>query len=114
MSDAFNEFDSRLKRIDRSRSRMKNGYVTVVDRDGLIVTRPKRRKASMPWRGLLLLICGFLGFKALLMANMGFGNYLDRVAKLNQGGLVEQAGAFVMQPDPISENLAIQLRPYLK
>ncbi|MEC7963664.1 MAG: hypothetical protein VX083_01170 [Pseudomonadota bacterium] len=114
MSDAFNEFDDRLRRIDKSRARLKNGYVTVVDRDGLIVVRPKRRRASFPWRGLVFLICGFLGFKALLMASMGFGNYQDRVAKLHEGGLVEVAGGYLMQPDPVSEYLAIQMRPYLK
>ena len=114
MSDAFNEFDDRLRRIDKNRARMKQGYVTVVNRDGLIVTRPRRRRASMPWRGFVFLICGFLGFKALLMASMGFGNYIDRVQKLEQGGVVEIAGAYLMRPDPISEYLALKLRPYLK
>jgi hypothetical protein len=114
MSDAFNEFDERLRRIDENRGRRKNGYVTTVSRDGLIVVRAKARRASFPWRGFLFLTLGFLGFKALLMAGMGFGNYQDQVDKLRQGGLVEYAGSYVMQADPVSEYMAIKLRPYLK
>ena len=114
MSDAFNEFDARLRSIDKKRSRLKQGYVTVVDRDGLIVTKPRRRRPSFPWKGVALLVLGFFGFKALLMAHLGFGNYADRVAKLEQGGLVEWAGSKLMQQDPLSIYLAREFRVWLK
>lgn len=114
MADAFNEFDQRLRRIDRKRSRIKRGYVTVVDRDGLIVTKPRRRRPSFPWKGISILIFGFIGFKALLMAHLGFGVYHDRVETLSEGSMVEVAGAVVMTADPVSTYVAIQLRPYLK
>lgn len=114
MADAFNEFDERLRRIDRKRKRLRRGYVTVVGRDGLIVTRPRRMRRSVPARGIAILVVGFLGFKALLMAHLGFGVYLDRVEDLAKGGMVEQGGALLMTPDPVSQFLAIQLRPYLK
>ena len=114
MSDAFNEFDDRLRRINEKNVRMKGGYVTTVNRDGLIVVRPQRKRSVLPWRGFLFLILGFIGFKTLLMAGLGFGNYQDRVDALNAGGIVERAGAYLMQPDPISHTLAIQVRPYLR
>ncbi|WP_323785647.1 hypothetical protein [Thalassovita sp.] len=114
MADTFREFDKRLSRIDRKRSRMKRGYVTVVGRDGLIVTKPRRARRRLPLRGILLLVLGFVGFKAILLAHLGFGIYQDRVESLQGGGLVEQAGAIVMAPDPVSEFMAIRLRPYLK
>ncbi|SEP74813.1 hypothetical protein [Thalassovita taeanensis] len=114
MADAFNEFDQRLRRIDRSRARLKHGYVTIVDRDGLIVTRPRRVRRGVPLRGLFLLALGFLGFKALLMAHLGFGIYDDRVRGLQDGPAVEQLGAVVMQSDPVSAYIAQQIRPYLR
>lgn len=114
MADTFNEFDDRLRRIDRKRARLRRGYVTVVDRDGLIVTKPRRARRALPLRGTFFLVLGFLGFKALLMAHLGSVVYLDRVENLRDGGLVEQVGAVFMAPDPVSENLAARLRPYLK
>ncbi|MFY0680610.1 MAG: hypothetical protein JXR13_08575 [Thalassovita sp.] len=114
MADAFNEFDDRLRRIDTKRTKMKRGYVTVVDRDGLIVTKARRKRMAFPWTGILMLVVGFVGFKALLMAHLGFGVYQDRVQLLADGSLVEVAGAMVMKPDPVSTFLAIQARPYLK
>lgn len=114
MSEAFNEFDERLRNISRKRARTKNGYVTVVGRDGLILLKPRQRRASFPWKGVMLLGVGFIGFKALLMAHLGFGNYQDRVTELENGGLVEMAGAVIMHQDPLSVYLAKELRPFLK
>ncbi|WP_373051104.1 hypothetical protein, partial [Thalassovita aquimarina] len=96
------------------RTRLRRGYVTVVGRDGLIVTKPRRMRRRFPVRGIMLLALGFMGFKALLMAHLGFGIYLDRVENLQKGGMVEQAGAVLMAPEPVSQLLAVQLRPYLK
>ncbi|MCG7493225.1 hypothetical protein [Thalassobius sp. Cn5-15] len=115
MSDAFNEFDNRLRRIDEKNARLKeNGFVTTVNRDGLIVVRPQRKRSVLPWRGLLFLLLGFIGFKTLLLAGIGFATYQERVDDLYAGGVVERAGAFLMQPDPISESLALKVRPYLR
>lgn len=114
MSDSFQAFDSRLQAIARKRAKMERGYVGTVSNNGLIVFRPKRRRAAIPVRGLVYILAGFVIFKAVIMAHLGFPLYEDRLAQLAQGSFVEQAGAFAMQPDRLSEMLAVELRPLLR
>ena len=64
--------------------------------------------------GLVWLYVGFFFlFKAFLMANLGLGVYEERVARLGQGTVVEQAGGWVMQPDPVSVAIAEQISSVL-
>ena len=114
MSDSFQGFDARLKRIDRKHAKLANGYTARVSRDGLIIFRPKRRKPSISLRGIALLIVGFLCFKGIVMAHLGGTVYEDRLAALKEGTIVEQAGAFVMQGDPVTVYVAEKLRPFLR
>ncbi len=114
MSDAYSGFDSRLRKIDRKRARLANGYKSKVSKDGLIVFKPKRRQAGFPLRALVLLIIGFFVFKGMIMAHIGTSLYEQRVAALMEGTLVEQAGAYVMQTDPVTERIAQKLRPFLQ
>ena len=114
MSNAFQGFDTRLKRISRNRARMAQGYVGQVGRDGLIVFRPKRRSGGFPIKGLMLLVLGVFCFKGLILAHLGEQIYETRVASLAEGSVVEQAGAFVMQADPISLAIAQKVRPLVK
>lgn len=114
MSDAFQGFDSRLKSIGRKRTRLAQGYVSKVGKDGLIVFRPKRRTGGFPLRGLLYVVLGFTFFKAVIIAHLGVALYDDRLARLSEGSIVEQAGAVVMQADPISLMLSAYLRPALR
>lgn len=114
MGDAFQDFDSRLKTIGRKRTRLAQGYVSQVGKDGLIVFRPKRRKTRIPLRGLFYMAIGFMFFKAVIVAHLGLPLYADRLAQLSQGSVVEQAGAIAMQPDPVSVWMAAYLRPILR
>ena len=99
MAQAKVPFDKRLKRIVRNHDRMAQGYVKVVTADGLIVARPRVYKPRFPLKGLaVLLFAGFL-FKGFVFASLGQGTYADRVASLENGSVMEQAGAWVMQPD---------------
>jgi hypothetical protein len=99
MAQANVPFDKRLKRIVRRHDRMANGVVTSVTADGLIVARPRVYRPRFPLKGLLaLVVTGFL-FKGFLYAALGGVAYEQRVAGLNDGSFVEQAGAWVMQPD---------------
>lgn len=111
--DGFANFDARLKKIDRTRSRMVGGYSAQVTKQGLIVFRPKRRRTGFSVRGLAFLILGFFLFKGVVLAHLGQTVFDQRVAALNTGTVVEQAGAFVMQSDPVSVQIANQLRPFL-
>lgn len=114
MTNTYEGFDARLKRIDRSRTRLANGYSAKVTKDGLIVFRPKRRARGFSLRGLVFLVAGFFVFKAMILAHLGQTVYDQRVTALQTGTVVEQAGAYVMQNDPVSATIAQYLRPFLK
>lgn len=114
MSDAFHDFDVRLKRIDRNHARMARGYSGRMTKDGLIVFRPKRRQVGFPVRGLFLLVVGFICFKGLIIAHLGAATFEQRAAALGEGTYVEQAGAVIMQPDPVSSGIAAKLSPYFR
>lgn len=114
MTDAFQGFDTRLKSIKRKRLRLERGYVSKVGKDGLIVFRPKRHRPSVPLRGVVYLVLGFVFFKSVILAHLGGAVYEDRLAQLSNGNLIEQAGAVVMQPDPLSTMLAGKIRPALR
>lgn len=114
MSDAFQEFDTRLKTIGRKRTKLARGYVSKVGKDGLIIFRPKRRKAGIPLRGLVYMLFGFMFFKAVIIAHLGLPLYGDRLAQLSEGSVIELAGSVVMQPDPVSLTMASYLRPLLR
>ena len=113
MTDTRNGFGNRLKHVERKHAKMARGYDCKVARDGLIVFKPKRRKAHFPWKGLTLLFVGLLGFKGLVIAHTGSDTYSQRVAELSNGAVYERAGAVVLQIDPVSEAIATKIKPYL-
>lgn len=95
-------FDKRLKRIVRRHDKMANGVVKSVSSDGLIVVKPRLYRPRFPLKGLLaVLFLGFL-FKGFLFAYLGEAEYLERVATLQGGTVLEQAGGWVMQPDLVT------------
>ena len=103
MAQANVPFDKRLKRIVRRHDKMSNGVVRTVNSDGLIVARPRLYKPRFPLKGLsIVLFLGFL-FKGFLFAYLGEIDYVERVATLQGGSVMEQAGAWLMQPDPATE-----------
>lgn len=100
------QFNSRLKSIVRRHDRMKHGVAHVMTRDGLIVARPRRRMPSFPLGGVLtLLVTAFL-FKGLMYFSAGALAYADRVASLQDGNMMERAGAWVLQADPATVMVA--------
>lgn len=114
MSDATRHFNARLRRIDTHRARLKHGYIGKVRPDGLIVFTPRRRRRAIPWRGLLYLVLGFVFFKAVVLAHLGAVTFEARVAQLADGHAFEQAGAAIMQPDPLTRWMAGYLAPVLR
>ena len=115
MTNAYDSFDKRLRRIGRTRARMARGYSSAVSKDGLIVFRPGREnRGGFPIRGLLLLAVGFFCFKALIIAHLGETIFSERVSTLATGSVVEQGGALIMQADPVSLTLAKYVRPLVQ
>ena len=98
----FNEFERRMRRINRRHSKLSQGYVTAVNSDGLVVAKPQRRSARGTLRGVALIVIVVMLFKGFLHAQLGAQAYEDRVEALAAGTMIEKAGAFAMAADPIT------------
>ena len=102
MAAAKKVFDKRLKNIQRKHDRLAQGSIRTINSDGLIVVKPRMYKPMFPLKGLLaILFIGFL-FKGFLFAYLGEDAYVERVVALREGTVMEQAGAWVMSPDPVT------------
>jgi hypothetical protein len=108
------QFDERLRHLASKHRAMSHGYVTRMQPDGLIIAKPRRRQVRISGRSIFLFVAAFIGFKAFLVANLGPQAYDDRLARLQAGTVVEQAGAFAMQPDPLTMYFAKQIGPILR
>ena len=110
MADAnYARFSKRVRAIEQRHQRLSSGYVRLEERDGLLVPVERvRLHRGLPLRGLTLALSGFLVFKGFLLAYLGPVTYLDRVAILDQGSVVEKFGAWLMGVDPISFWIADQ------
>ena len=114
MADAqLQSFGKRLGRISKRRGKLANGYVTVVNSDGLLVAQPKRTSLRFPWRAVAVTALLFFVFKGLLMASLGEAEYSERALSLQAGTPVEQVGGWVMQPDPMTLWIAEQFKSIL-
>lgn len=114
MSKKQIQFDERLRLLARKHRAMSHGYVTRMQPDGLIVAHPRRHSIRISKRSIFLFIAAFILFKGFLVANLGPQTYDDRLARLQAGTVVERAGAFVMQPDPLTMYVANQIGPILR
>lgn len=111
MSDAnYARFNQRLHEIESRHSRRSSGFVRLTERNGILapVERARARK-GLPVRGIVLSLLAFLGFKGFLMAYLGAITYVDRVAQLEAGNIVEQMGAWAMRADPVTLWIADQI-----
>ncbi|MCW1952383.1 MAG: hypothetical protein KIH44_013565 [Octadecabacter sp.] len=105
--------DKRLNKVVRNHERMKrNGVVHRVGKDGLIRSRPRLVRPYFPLKGALLIAVLFFAFKALLFAQLGEGNYAQKVEQLRAGTMIEKAGAVLMQPEPLTVELGRSLKQF--
>jgi len=113
--EQFDRFDQRLERIGRAQRNRKQGYTAVISHDGLITLKAKpRKRRTLPIKGIVLMVFGVIGFKALMLTHLGPQAYNGRVEKLQTGTMVEQAGAIVMGADPVTRWIAQQIRPMFR
>ncbi|MEO0390600.1 MAG: hypothetical protein AAF218_06620 [Pseudomonadota bacterium] len=106
MLETKDHFNSRLRGLNRKHTAMRNGYVTQLRGDGLIVITPRRARRGMPMKGMLLLAIGFFAFKAFVLISIGDASYEARLQSLRAGTMAEQAGAWALQVDPVTAALA--------
>ena len=116
MVDSHAQFIQRLRKMGLSRQRSPNQRVSAVIDAGVlgVVPRPHGRRDLPPLRGIVLLAVGFIGFKTLMLAAVGPATYADRLAKLEGGTIVEQAGALLLAIDPVTAGLAKFTGPILR
>jgi hypothetical protein len=109
------DFNERVNGVEQKQSKLlRRGYTTRVDRNGIIIAKPKPRRFHFPVRGLLLLVVGFVCFKAFMLAANGPDTYQDRLATLQSGNAVEVLGARVLSVDPATQLIADKLGPLLR
>lgn len=108
------QFKKRLRALQRKNRAMERGFTTQLRADGLLMVKPKRRPWAISPRSLFFFLAAFVCFKGFALSQVGQVTYDAQVADLAQGTLVEQAGAFVMQSDPLSEFVASHIRNFIK
>lgn len=106
-------FEARMGKINRRHQKLQRGYVMSVGHDGLIIAEPRERRMSVPWRGILFILTGFLLVKGMMLAQVGAESYQARVDRLAAGNQVEKVGAYVLHADPITVWIADQVAPWL-
>ena len=111
MADAqMQKFGKRLKGIEKRRDKLAQGFVTVVNSDGLLVAHPRRTSFRFPWRAVAIVAVLFFLFKGFVMAGLGEAEFAERAITLQAGTPVEQVGGWVMQPDPVTLWIAEQFK----
>ncbi len=107
MSDTFSQFEKRLDSLERKHRELSKGYVAKINPDGLITVAPKpSKRTGLTVRVIVLIAVGFITFKALALAIIGFPIYETRLEGLAEGSMIEQTIAWVMQIDPVSQSIA--------
>ncbi|MCT4554097.1 MAG: hypothetical protein N4A53_05365 [Pelagimonas sp.] len=114
MDESQRAFVKRHQALQKKHARLSKGYITKMDRSGLITHQPDSKVAGMGLRLAMIAIAGFLMFKGFVLAGLGEDQYLTHLAALQQGSGFEQAGAFLMQIDPASAGLATLLQPMVQ
>ncbi|NOD77129.1 MULTISPECIES: hypothetical protein [unclassified Ruegeria] len=107
------EFNQRVNRLNKKHQKMSRGYRATMRKDGLVVMKPQRVSSAVPVRVLLFTLVAFFVFKAFLLSHLGPTGYQYRIDSLSEGTKVEQAGAWVMQIDPVSQALSQQMNKLL-
>lgn len=105
MADSIDDFETRIGRISAQRGASRKGVRLHVDKNGLITARP-RRSFVVPLRSLLLLLVVLTGFKVAALAQLGPQKYSENLTALAEGTIVEQAGAALLMPGPVTEFIA--------
>ncbi|UWR10413.1 hypothetical protein [Sulfitobacter mediterraneus] len=108
MVETHDHFVNRLEMLGEKHAKMTRGYGTKISTSGLIVIEPKeeRRNWGLPVKVVSLTLLGFLGFKVFMLAAIGAETYNERLAKLENGTIIEKAGAIALSVDPLTAMLA--------
>ena len=102
----FDEFERRMRRINRRHSKLSHGFVTQITDDGLVVAKPSKPRGYALVRGAFLLLLVMVIFKGFLHSNLGAVAYQAQVETLRGGNTIEQIGALAMTADPVTLSIS--------
>ena len=116
MVETHDHFVDRLEALGRKHEKMTHGYYVKLDKNGLLVATPRRpsRRGLGLMKLLVLVAVGLVAFKTFTLAAYGPVTYNDRLSHLENGTLIEQAGAKVLTIDPVTAALADSVGPILR
>lgn len=106
MSDTYGQFQTRCDGLQRKHSALAKGYTAKLGDDGLITLVPRRRRSYITARLIAGTIAGVIAFKSLALALIGPIGYQERIDALAAGTTYETVAAWIMQPDPVSSQIA--------
>ena len=101
------EFYSRVRRIEKARAK---GFG--FEAAGTLGRSFYHKQGSSRhgWlKPLILLMVGFFGLKAVIVHNVGSEVYQARVAGMEEGEQFARLGAWIMQADPVTLELASRI-----
>ncbi len=114
MVETYQHFGRRVKKLNRKNALMANGYYTTMRDDGLVIARPVRRSVGFPFRSILLFLAVFICFKAFVLSSIGFASYESRLDLMKRGTVVEQAGAWALGLDPLTQVISAKIGPIFR
>ncbi|MCR9158226.1 MAG: hypothetical protein NXH80_13345 [Rhodobacteraceae bacterium] len=100
-------FDERYRKVLKRHRQLSRGYVTKIEKTGVIAHQPMRQvREAFSFSALLLPFGILFVLKAAIVTVLGEEGYRQQVDLLREGGFVEQMGAVFMQIDPITAPLS--------
>lgn len=81
--------------------------------DDIIIVPTRQASPTISLSGFVLLVASFFVFKGGCIAWLGAEDYQASIKYLKSGSVFEQAAAFVMTPDVLSQFLASKFRVVL-
>lgn len=109
-------FDQRLGALKQKQNPQKRVEKRVRE-DGLVVDVVKsdmRKRGLLPLRGLLVAAIIFIGFKGVVLAEIGEPEYVERLESLKKGGAVQVSAAFLLDADPATRTVADMVKKVLR
>ncbi len=114
MSDVqVRQFNKRLKKIDKIH-RGGGGFEAEGTLGQSYYTRRARRAARPVLRPMLALVAAVLVVKSIAAASVPTDDYVARVDALRTGAMWQQASAFIMAPDPVSQTVGGWIAPLIR
>ncbi|WP_172298393.1 hypothetical protein [Pseudoruegeria sp. HB172150] len=84
--------------------------VVSFNHDGMEVARVRSNRRWMPTWHLIFFVYLAVIIRIAVVAQIGPGGYNARLSQMQEGNILEQATAFVMQLDPVTKAIAGEVR----